>query len=77
MSAIRSETVLNYWKLLLQFELACIPAALLLGCQRHRPSCREGEAQGGLGNGPHSVIFDEAENRLHAQKAIMGWCLGR
>jgi ornithine carbamoyltransferase len=28
-------------------------------------------------DGPHSVIFDEAENRLHAQKAIMRWCLGR
>jgi ornithine carbamoyltransferase len=27
-------------------------------------------------DGPHSVVFDEAENRLHAQKAIMRWCLG-
>jgi ornithine carbamoyltransferase len=27
-------------------------------------------------DGPNSVIFDEAENRLHAQKAIMRWCLG-
>jgi ornithine carbamoyltransferase len=27
-------------------------------------------------DGPHSVIFDEAENRLHAQKAIMRHCLG-
>jgi ornithine carbamoyltransferase len=27
-------------------------------------------------DGPHSVIFDEAENRLHAQKAVMRWCLG-
>ncbi|WP_438968140.1 hypothetical protein, partial [Planktomarina temperata] len=26
-------------------------------------------------DGPHSVVFDEAENRLHAQKAIMRWCL--
>jgi ornithine carbamoyltransferase len=25
---------------------------------------------------PHSAIFDEAENRLHAQKAVMRWCLG-
>jgi ornithine carbamoyltransferase len=22
-------------------------------------------------DGPHSVVFDEAENRLHAQKAVM------
>ena len=27
-------------------------------------------------DGPQSVIFDEAENRLHAQKAVMRWCLG-
>jgi ornithine carbamoyltransferase len=27
-------------------------------------------------DGPHSIVFDEAENRLHAQKAIMRWCLG-
>ena len=27
-------------------------------------------------DGPHSVVFDEAENRLHAQKAILRWCLG-
>ncbi|MDH4983173.1 ornithine carbamoyltransferase [Hyphomicrobium sp. D-2] len=26
--------------------------------------------------GPQSVVFDEAENRLHAQKAILAWCLG-
>lgn len=26
--------------------------------------------------GPQSVVFDEAENRLHAQKAILSWCLG-
>ena len=24
---------------------------------------------------PASVIYDEAENRLHAQKAVMRWCL--
>ncbi len=26
--------------------------------------------------GPRSVIFDEAENRLHAQKGVLRWCLG-
>jgi ornithine carbamoyltransferase len=28
-----------------------------------------------VAKGPQSVIFDEAENRLHAQKAILAWCL--
>ena len=27
-------------------------------------------------DGPQSVVWDEAENRLHAQKAILAWCLG-
>ena len=26
-------------------------------------------------DGPQSVVFDEAENRLHAQKGILVWCL--
>jgi ornithine carbamoyltransferase len=28
-------------------------------------------------DGPQSVVWDEAENRLHAQKGILCWCLGR
>ena len=28
-------------------------------------------------DGPQSVVFDAAENRLHAQKAILEWCLER
>ena len=27
-------------------------------------------------DGPRSVVFDQAENRLHAQKAIMAWLAG-
>ena len=27
-------------------------------------------------DGPQSVVFHEAENRLHVQKAILAWCLG-
>lgn len=40
------------------------------------PAHREEEATSSIMDGKHSVIFDEAENRLHAQKAIMRWCLG-
>jgi len=26
-------------------------------------------------DGPQSVVFEEAENRMHAQRAILAWCL--
>ncbi|WP_368186805.1 ornithine carbamoyltransferase [Aestuariibius sp. HNIBRBA575] len=41
------------------------------------PAHRDDEATSAVMDGPHSVIFDEAENRLHAQKAVMRWCLGQ
>ena len=40
------------------------------------PAHRGEEVTSSVMDGPQSVIFDEAENRLHAQKAIMRWCLG-
>jgi ornithine carbamoyltransferase len=49
------------------------PDSLFMHCL---PAHREEEATSAVMDGPHSVIFDEAENRLHAQKAIMRWCLG-
>ena len=33
------------------------------------------EVTGEVMDGPQSVVFDEAENRLHAQKGILAWCL--
>ncbi|RBI84263.1 ornithine carbamoyltransferase [Rhodosalinus halophilus] len=52
---------------------AAKPDALFMHCL---PAHREEEATSGVMDGPQSVIFDEAENRLHAQKAILRWCLG-
>ncbi|MEM7721898.1 MAG: ornithine carbamoyltransferase [Pseudomonadota bacterium] len=49
------------------------PDALFMHCL---PAHREEEATSAVMDGPHSVIFDEAENRLHAQKAILRYCLG-
>ncbi|SFM56512.1 ornithine carbamoyltransferase [Shimia aestuarii] len=48
--------------------------ALFMHCL---PAHRNEEATNEVMDGPNSVIFDEAENRLHAQKAIMRWCVGR
>ncbi len=50
------------------------PDALFMHCL---PAHREEEVTSSVMDGPHSVIFDEAENRLHAQKAVMRWCLGK
>jgi ornithine carbamoyltransferase len=40
------------------------------------PAYRGHEVTDEVIEGPRSVVFDEAENRLHAQKAILAWCLG-
>ena len=47
--------------------------ALFMHCL---PAHRGEEVTSEVMDGPQSVIWDEAENRLHAQKAIMRWCLG-
>jgi ornithine carbamoyltransferase len=49
------------------------PDALFMHCL---PAHREEEVTNSVMDGPQSVVFDEAENRLHAQKAVMRWCLG-
>jgi len=40
------------------------------------PAHRGDEVTAEIIDGPQSVVFDEAENRLHAQKGILAWCLG-
>ncbi|EYD75491.1 Ornithine carbamoyltransferase [Rubellimicrobium mesophilum DSM 19309] len=52
---------------------AAKPDALFMHCL---PAHREDEVTSAVMDGPQSVIWDEAENRLHAQKAVMRWCLG-
>jgi ornithine carbamoyltransferase len=50
------------------------PEAIFLHCL---PAHREEEVTGEVMDGPQSRVWDEAENRLHAQKAILLWCLGK
>ena len=46
--------------------------AIFMHCM---PIYRGNEVSEAVADGPQSVVFDEAENRLHAQKAILKWCL--
>jgi ornithine carbamoyltransferase len=49
------------------------PDAIFMHCL---PVKRGEEVTAAVVDGPQSVVWDEAENRLHAQKGILTWCLG-
>lgn len=50
------------------------PDAVFLHCL---PAHRGEEVTGDVIDGPASLIWTEAENRLHAQKSVLLWCLGK
>jgi len=49
------------------------PSARFLHCL---PAHVGEEVSQGVFEGPQSVVFDEAENRIHAQKSVLLWCFG-
>lgn len=57
-----TQTVMSYAK----------PDAIFMHCL---PAHRNEEVTAEVFDGKQSVVFDEAENRLHVQKAILTWCL--
>ncbi|CDO36833.1 MULTISPECIES: ornithine carbamoyltransferase [Novosphingobium] len=50
------------------------PGAMFLHCL---PAHREEEVTNEVIDGPQSAVWDEAENRLHAQKSVLLWALGK
>jgi ornithine carbamoyltransferase len=70
----KAERLHNFGQYQVNTELMALakPDALFLHCL---PADRGFEVTADVIDGPQSVIWDEAENRLHAQKALLVWLL--
>jgi len=71
-AAVRRRAFQRYQVNAALLDLAA-PDALVMHCL---PAHRGEEITAEVLDGPRSVVFDQAENRLHVQKAIMAWLLG-
>jgi ornithine carbamoyltransferase len=68
----RRHNLLKHYQVNARLMALARPDALFMHCL---PAHRGEEVTDEVMDGPHSVVFDEAENRLHAQKGILTWCL--
>jgi ornithine carbamoyltransferase len=67
----RRHNLLKHYQVNERLMALAKPDALFMHCL---PAHRGEEVTDEIMDGPHSVVFDEAENRLHAQKGILAWC---
>jgi ornithine carbamoyltransferase len=68
----RAAAVFGAWSLDEDILALGAPDAIVMHCL---PAYRGKEISAGVIDGPQSVVWDEAENRRHAQKAIISWLL--
>jgi len=71
-AAARRHNLLKRYQVNARLMAKAKPDALFMHCL---PAHRGEEVTDEVMDGPQSVVFDEAENRLHAQKGILAWCL--
>ena len=72
-SSERRHDMLEPYRVDARLMAAAKPDAIFMHCL---PAKRGQEVTAEVIDGPQSVVWDEAENRLHVQKGILVWCLG-
>ncbi len=71
--ARRRQKLLSPYQVNAKLMGAAAKGAIFMHCL---PAHRGEEVTDEVMDGPQSVVFDEAENRLHAQKGVIAWCMG-